>query len=74
MKRVPKRGIYTYYLDFAPNEDEGAMIEMDSQLGDLELLFQEQLTALAEDATKQHTLRKGKPVLIDCEPDCSDQQ
>ena len=43
-----------YYLDFTPNEDEGAIVEvqMDSQLGDLEILFQEQLTVLAEDAAE----------------------
>ena len=37
-------------------------------LGDLELLFQEQLTALAEDAAKQNALRKGKAVMIDHNP------
>ena len=32
-----------YYLDFAPDEVEGAVVEahLGSQLGDLELLFQE---------------------------------
>ena len=62
-----------YYLHFAPDEDEGAVVEvqMDSQLSDLELLFQEQLTVLAKDAAKQHVLRKGKAVLTECEPDCS---
>ena len=65
-----------YYLDFAPDEDVGAVVEaqMDSQLGDLELLFQEKLTTLAEDAVEQHALRKGKAVLIDCEPDCPNRQ
>ena len=37
-------------------------------LGDLELLFQEQLVVLAEDATEQNTLRKGKAVTIDHNP------
>ena len=34
-------------------------------LGDLELLFQEQLTASAEDAVEQQALRKGKAVATD---------
>ena len=33
---------------------------MDASLTDLELLFQEQLAALAEDAAEQQVLRKGK--------------
>ena len=38
---------------------------MDASLADLELLFQEQLAALAEDATEQQLLRKGKAVAMD---------
>ena len=38
---------------------------MADRLGDLELLFQEQLTGLAEDATEQQALRKGKAVAMD---------
>ena len=34
-------------------------------LEDLELLFQEQLTALAEDAAKQQAMKKGKVVVTD---------
>ena len=34
-------------------------------LGDLELLFQEQLAALAEDATEQNAARKGKAVITE---------
>ena len=37
-------------------------------LGDLELLFQEQLTALAEDAAEQQALRKGKAVVTNPSP------
>ena len=35
---------------------------MADRLGDLELLFQEQLAMLAEDAVEQQSLRKGKAV------------
>ena len=70
------RAARAYYLDFAPDEDEGVVVEaqLDSQLGDLELLFQEQLTVLAEEAAEQHALRKGKVVLTDSELDCSSRQ
>ena len=46
--------INAYYVDSPSDDEEGAAIEalVDSMLGDLELLFQEQLTALAEDAVK----------------------
>ena len=37
-------------------------------LGDLELLFQKQLTALAEDVAEQQALRKGKAVATDPTP------
>ena len=59
-----------YYVDLASDEDEGAVIEarIDDMLGDLELLFQEQLAALAEDATEQNAVRKGKVVITDHEP------
>ena len=36
-------------------------------LGDLELLFQEQLAALAEDTAEQNAARKGKAVITDHE-------
>ena len=38
---------------------------MDALLADLELLFQVQLAALAEHATEQQVLRKGKAVATD---------
>ena len=37
-------------------------------LGDLELLFQEQLTALVEDAAEQQMVKKGKVVVTDPSP------
>ena len=43
-------------------------------LGDLELLFQEQLVALAKDVTEQNVARKGKAVITDHEPTKSHQQ
>ena len=53
-----------------PTRMNGAVIEawMDDILEDLELLFQEQLTVLEEDATEQNALRKGKAVMIDHNP------
>ena len=59
-----------YYVDLASDEDEGAIIEaqMDDILEDLELLFQEQIAVLAEDAAEQNALRKGKAVMIDHNP------
>ena len=36
---------------------------VDSMLEDLELLFQEQLIALAEDVAKQQAVKKGKAVV-----------
>ena len=46
---------------------EGATAEamVDRMLGDLELLFHEQLTALAEDAAEQHAVKKWKAVITD---------
>ena len=41
---------------------------MDDILEDLELLFQEQLAVLVEDAAEQNALRKGKAVMIDHNP------
>ena len=76
IEHVAPGEVGTYYLDFALDEDEGAVVEthLDSQLGDLELLFQEQLIILAEEAAEQHALKKGKAVLIECELDCSARQ
>ena len=41
---------------------------MDDAIEGLELLFQEQLTALAEDAAEQQALRKGKAMAADPSP------
>ena len=41
---------------------------VDSMLGDLELLFQEQLTTLTEDAVEQQAVKKGKVVVTDPSP------
>ena len=73
IEHVAPRAVGAYYLDFTPDEDEGAVVEalLDSQLGDLELLFQEQLTVLVEEAAEQHMLGKGKVVLTEGELDCS---
>ena len=63
-----------YYVDLTSDEEEGAIIEaqVDSLLGDLEFLFQEQHAALAEDAMEQHAIRKGKAVIMEYEPINSD--
>ena len=60
----------TYYVDLASDEEEGAIVEaqVDSLLGYLEILFLEQLPALAEDAEKQHEIWKGKVVIMEYEP------
>ena len=56
-----------YYVDLASNEEERVIVEaqVDSLLGDLEVLFQEQLATLAEDAMKQHAIRKEKAVITE---------
>ena len=56
-----------YYVDLASNEEEGAIAEaqIDSLLGDLELLFREQLAALAKDVAEQQAVKKGKAVITD---------
>ena len=50
-----QEAISAYYVDLPSDEEEGATAEaqVDSLLEDLELLFQEQLVALAEDAAEQ---------------------
>ena len=60
----------TYYVDSPLDDEEGAAAEalVDNMLGDLELLFQEQLIALAEEATEQQALKKGKTVVTDPSP------
>ena len=47
--------INAYYVDSPSDDDEGAAAKalVNSMLRDLELLFQEQLTTLAEDAAEQ---------------------
>ena len=57
----------TYYVDLTSDDEEGVTVEamVDSILRDLELLFQEQLTALAEDAAEQQAVKKGKVVVTD---------
>ena len=41
IEHVALEAVGTYYLDLALDEDEGAVVEahLDSELGDLELLF-----------------------------------
>ena len=61
----------TYYVDSPSDEEEGAAAEaqVDSWMGDLELLFQEQLKSLIEDlAEHQAVERKGKAVATDPSP------
>ena len=59
--------INAYYVDLPSDDEEGAtaVALLDSMLRDLELLFQEQLTALAEDAAEQQAVKKGKAVVTD---------
>ena len=47
--------VSAYYVDSPSDDEEGAAAEalVDDMLSDLELFFQEQLTALAEDAAEQ---------------------
>ena len=47
-----EEAVCAYYVDTPSKDEEGATAEVQvaDRLGDLELLFQEQLTALAEDA------------------------
>ena len=62
-----EEAVYAYYVD-TPSDDEGgatAEAQVDASLVDLELLFQEQLVALAEDAAEQQVLRKGKAMAMD---------
>ena len=59
-----EEAVCAYYVDTPSDDEEGATVEalVDDMLRDLELLFQEQLTVLAEDAAEQRALRKGKAV------------
>ena len=65
-----KEAICAYYVDTPSEDEEGATAEaqVDDALEDLKLLFQEQLTALAEDIAEQQALRKGKAVATDPSP------
>ena len=62
-----KEVVYAYYVDAPSDDEEGATAKalVDDMLGDLELLFQEQLAVLAEDVTEQQALRKGKAMTTD---------
>ena len=53
-KQESEETFNAYYVDSPSDDEEGAAAKalVDSMLEDLELLFQEQLTALAEDATE----------------------
>ena len=50
-----EEAVCAYYVDAPSDDEEGTATEalVDDMLGDLELLFQEQLAALAEDAAEQ---------------------
>ena len=69
-KQESEEAINAYYVDSpSDDEEEAATVALiDDMLRDLELLFQEQLTALAEAAAEQQTLRKGKAVVTDPSP------
>ena len=62
-----QEAVSAYYVDLPLDDEEGAATEalLDSMLRDLELLFQEQLTALAEDAAEQHAVKEGKAIITD---------
>ena len=59
-----EEAVCAYYVDTPSDDEEGATAEaqVEDRLEDLELLFQEQLVALVEDAAEQQVLRKGKAV------------
>ena len=59
-----------YYIDSPSDEQEGATVEaqVDSRMGDLELLFQEQLKSLTEDLADYQAARKGKAVATNPSP------
>ena len=65
-----EEAVCAYYVDTLSDDEEGATVEalVDDMIRDLELLFQEQLTALAEDAAEQEALRKGKAVVMGPSP------
>ena len=54
-KQESKEAVSAYYVNSPSDDEEGAAVEalVDNMVGDLELLFQEQLTTLAEDAVEQ---------------------
>ena len=57
----------SYYVDSPSDDEGGAAIEaqVDLMMGDLELLFQEQLMSLAENLAEYQAVRKGKAVVTD---------
>ena len=56
-----------YYVDSPSDEEAGVAVEaqVDSLMGDLEQLFQEQLVSQAEDLAEYQVERKGKAVVTD---------
>ena len=56
-----------YYVDSPSDEEKGvaAKAQVDSWMGDLELLFLEQLMSLAEDHAEYQAVRKGKAMAMD---------
>ena len=60
----------TYYVDSPSDEEEGTAVEaqVDTLMGDLEVLFQEQLASLTEDLAEYQAARKGKAVATDPSP------
>ena len=56
-----------YYVDSPSDEEGGAAVEaqVDFMMGDLELLFQEQLVLLVEDLVEYQAVKKGKAMATD---------
>ena len=57
---------YAYYVDLTFDEEGGGddvESRIDSMLNNLEVLFQEQLVVLAEDATEHWRKEKGKAIM-----------
>ena len=56
-----------YHVDSPSDEEGGAAVEaqVDLMMGDLELLFQEQLVSIAEDLAEYQVVKKGKAVATD---------
>ena len=59
-----------YYIDSPSDKEDGAAVEaqVDTLMGDLELLFLEQLASLTEDLAEYQVVRKGKAVATDPSP------